>query len=182
MRIELDWTKNNGETVSINLLDLHEQHIDIIDIASALHKICRFGGNIPHHYSVLKHSINCYYISQYYGFNTSVQYATLMHDTPEAYTGDLISPIKHFIGDSFYTIENAVQNSIFSKYNVPYSEHIHRLVKDCDISLMRLEQRHFGKKNENLFMPDFIKKQDFSYRSEDSDIDTFLNIFRQFYD
>ena len=68
--------------------------IDIRDIASGLAKCCRWAGQCEGFFSVAQHSIIvsklCSPPNALWG---------LMHDSPEAYTRDMIKPIKAGLGD-----------------------------------------------------------------------------------
>lgn len=70
-----------------NLINLH-------DIANALSKDCRYGGQIPFFYSVAEHCIllASKFIEQ--GASMDVIRWALMHDAAEAYLRDIPSPIK----------------------------------------------------------------------------------------
>ena len=74
----------------IDLDNLRMEDIDIKDIAHSLSNICRFGGSARFHYSVAQHSL--YVAGQ---VASKHRLWALMHDAPEAYYGDVITPIKH---------------------------------------------------------------------------------------
>ena len=57
--------------------------IDIIDIAGALSKMCRFGGHCNKFYSISEH---CWHLS--YKASPPNRLAALMHDASEAYLVD----------------------------------------------------------------------------------------------
>ncbi len=74
-----------------NLLNPKASDIDIVDIAHALSRICRFTGHCEH-YSVAQHSV---IVSQHVAGGNAL--AGLMHDAHEAYVGDVSSPMKRAI-------------------------------------------------------------------------------------
>jgi hypothetical protein len=63
--------------------------IDIADIAHALGMLCRYGGHVRQFYSVAEH---CVLMSHAVAPENALW--ALLHDSTEAYMGDLIRPIK----------------------------------------------------------------------------------------
>lgn len=70
--------------------DPHPDDIHIVDIAHALSRVCRYGGHCLDWYSVAQHSIM---VSEIVPPRLALH--ALLHDAEEAYTGDMIRPIKH---------------------------------------------------------------------------------------
>jgi 5'-deoxynucleotidase YfbR-like HD superfamily hydrolase len=125
-------------TISGKLLDIFnpvDELIDIDDIAHALAHICRYNGHVKRHYSVAQH---CVIISNY----VKPQYALegLMDDSPEAYIGDMISPIKRIL-HAFKDIEKPLQAAIYRRYAIRSSKTSHTNVKKIDRKALRTEQR-----------------------------------------
>lgn len=107
-----------GRNVDVFNLDHADIHID--DIAHALSMICRFGGHTTFHYSVAQHSVYC--AERMYGFTRDAEQAlrALLHDANEAYLGDMIRPVKALpTMEVFRNAENAVQRTIYARYDVP---------------------------------------------------------------
>jgi hypothetical protein len=73
-------------------LDPRPEEVDIVDIASALSKICRYGGHCERFYSVAEHSVHVAY-----AVAPQLRLKALLHDAPEAYLGDVIRPLKRFL-------------------------------------------------------------------------------------
>lgn len=89
--------------------------INIIDIAQALSKQCRFNGHIPKFYSVAEHSVAVSRIC------TDWPREGLLHDGAEAYIGDMIRPLKHCGRMAQYQeIEEMWEQCIAAKFNLQY--------------------------------------------------------------
>jgi hypothetical protein len=83
-------------------LDPRADEICIADIASALSKLCRYGGHTQRFYSVAEH---CVLMARSRECPPSLRLAALMHDASEGYVVDIIRPIKpHLTG--YAAIEN----------------------------------------------------------------------------
>jgi hypothetical protein len=87
------------------------------DIAGALSKMCRFGGQIDRFYSVAEHSCLCCWQTVQDGACEGVQRAALMHDAAEAYIGDIASPLK----PAFYglaVVEARILGTVYRRFGV----------------------------------------------------------------
>lgn len=73
-------------------LDPRPEDIDIRDIAHALSNICRFTGHTREFYSVAQHSVIASMIVP-----RPSALAALLHDSAEAYMGDIARPWKRFL-------------------------------------------------------------------------------------
>lgn len=78
----------------LNLADPRPEQFTFGDIAGALSKICRFGGQIERLYSVAEHCVHCCDLARREGQNLDTQAAALMHDAAEAFCGDVVKPLK----------------------------------------------------------------------------------------
>jgi len=96
---------------------------EIEDIAHALSMICRWGGHTRFFYSVAQHS--CYACQCIRGDED--RFSALMHDTAEAFIGDVVRPIKHHL-PGYSILEHKVQREIFNRFNVPkLNEEVHKI-------------------------------------------------------
>lgn len=125
---------HTGRTIDLAGPDPAE--IDINDIATALSRICRFGGHSSAFYSVAQHSVLvCFLCSQ------EAAKAGLLHDAAEAYLGDVIKPLKVMLGEAYTSIEDRFGLAILNKYGIDAAEW-HRLytrVKVADKFALELE-------------------------------------------
>ena len=101
-----------------DFVDPRPEQIVIDDIAHALSNICRFGGHTRIHWSVAHHSLLVSRLLKSSGKSRVVQFAGLMHDSQEAYVGDIPTPLKRMLGASFSDIENRVWGVIASQFGI----------------------------------------------------------------
>lgn len=96
--------------------DPRVEDIDIVGIAHALAMTCRYGGHCKQFYSVAQHSV---LVASKAAPHNALR--ALMHDAPEAYTGDLIRPIKkHPEMVVFEWVEENVEKVICAKFDLPF--------------------------------------------------------------
>jgi uncharacterized protein len=95
-------------------LDPRAEEVYIEDIAAALSKLCRYGGQCLRFYSVAEH---CVHVSNYApaGFGR----AALMHDASEAYLSDVIRPIKSHL-TNYLEIEAELERVISDRFGLPW--------------------------------------------------------------
>ena len=65
---------------------------DLETIAYALSKQCRYNGQTNRHWSVAQHQLLCVKLAR--SNSKAIWHHFFMHDAPEAYTGDMITPLK----------------------------------------------------------------------------------------
>lgn len=112
--------------------------VTIGDIASALSKICRFAGHIHQFYSVAQHAINASWIvAPEYAFTA------LMHDTAEAFTNDLPTPLK-FAVPVFKELEARIESAMAQRFGFTYP--LPCAVKLADAQMLGLE-KHYLKRD-----------------------------------
>ena len=83
------------------------------DIAHSLSQLCRFVGSTHRFYSVAEHSLMVSHLVK-----PENKHWALMHDAAEAYTGDVISPLKKIIGGGYSDFENRILSVIEQKYTL----------------------------------------------------------------
>jgi 5'-deoxynucleotidase YfbR-like HD superfamily hydrolase len=111
------------------------EEISIEDIANSLSNICRFTGHCSKFYSVAEHSVRVSYLC-----SPENQLRALLHDSAEAFLGDISRPLKHSVGMETYRIyERQGLDAIMEHFELPFEEPAE--VKDADNRLLITEQR-----------------------------------------
>lgn len=105
------------------------------DIAHSLSQLCRWTGHTRYFYSVAQHSVYTSRICP-----PEIAFDCLMHDSSEAYLGDMNRPLKHFTaaGPAYLEIEEKVEQVIFEKFGVPYP--MSPEVKKYDVQMLYAEK------------------------------------------
>lgn len=119
-----------------DFIDPQPDQIDVEDLAWGQALTCRFGGQ-------LKPGVEFYSVAQHARLVASVvpfehALAALLHDAAEAYTGDMVGPLKQLCPD-FKAHEKRIEAAIFARFGVPLP--LDPCVKQADLRLLRTEQR-----------------------------------------
>lgn len=115
--------------------------IDLRDIASALSKLCRFGGHCRQFYSVAEHSILMAKMMRQQNGNDSVLSRwALLHDASEAYVVDIPRPAKRQLTE-YMVIEDAIQRAVAVRFDLPWP--IPQAVHEADHGILSLELRAY---------------------------------------
>jgi 5'-deoxynucleotidase YfbR-like HD superfamily hydrolase len=128
----------------LDLLDPSPLDVEIEDIAHGLARVARWNGQTEgaHIYSVAQHSLLVETIAhQRATLDRGRRLAILLHDAPEYVIGDMISPFKAVIGDSYKAVEARLLAAIYLRFGlapVP-SEELVREIKAADRSAAYLE-------------------------------------------
>src|SRR3989344_7499081 len=117
-------------------LDPRSEEVNLTDIAHSLAQQPRFNGHSIKFYSVAQHSVLVSKI-----VSPSQSLAALFHDASEAYTGDIISPLKRFLPPEFKHIEIKIENTIFEKFNIDPDKVDHKEIKNADKIIIVTEMR-----------------------------------------
>lgn len=103
--------------------------IDIIDIAHALSRQCRFNGHCHGYLSVARHCVEVSHRLEYAG--KAMALCGLLHDAAETYIGDLIRPLKYnSCFDAYFEAEERIERVIAEKFGLAYP--MPDEVKDAD--------------------------------------------------
>lgn len=111
--------------------------IDIADIAHGLSNVCRYGGHAARFYSVAEH---CVIVSQHLAPAFALH--GLLHDSAEAYIGDMIRPLKH--ADAMYEFrvaEAAIERCVAERFGLDWQGAAQAEVKSVDDRILVDEMR-----------------------------------------
>jgi 5'-deoxynucleotidase YfbR-like HD superfamily hydrolase len=115
--------------------------VKLSDIAGALSKMCRFGGQINRpFYSIAEHLYNCERLAWQRGYGRDVRAAVLMHDATEAYTQDIVKPLKIMLEPIYQTVESRVERAIARRFGIDF-DYYHSIVKEIDHIALFAEKR-----------------------------------------
>lgn len=120
------------------ILDPKPEDVSIYDIAHNLSMQCRYNGALPQFYSVAQH---CVYVAEYMearGIRNRRCLKALLHDSHEAYIGDIVTPLKVVLPD-YQQIEQKIDNAIFDKFDVPRG--FDKMIKEADKAVFATEVR-----------------------------------------
>jgi hypothetical protein len=130
-----------------DFLDPQPDQFTLGDIAGALSKICRFGGQIERFYSVAEHLVMCDRVAERDGHHLGVRKAVLMHDATEAFCGDMVKPLKVMMPE-YKTVEDRVEAVIAEKFGIDFQKH-RDVIREIDHAMLIAERRQ-------LFSPDKV--------------------------
>jgi hypothetical protein len=111
--------------------------VKIEDIAAALSKVCRFSGHIHRFYSVAQHSINASRIVPH-----QFAFDALMHDTSEAFTNDIPTPLKYAV-PMFKDLETKIETAMAKKFGFTFP--LADEVKLADSQMLMIEKLELKK-------------------------------------
>ena len=129
----------------LDLLDPSPLDIEIDDIAHGLARVARWNGQTQggHIFSVAQHSllVEALARAKVPRLDHKGRLAVLLHDAPEYVIGDMISPFKAVIGDSYKAVEKRLLAAIHLRFGLPAKlpEPLQALIKSSDRSAAYLE-------------------------------------------
>ena len=108
--------------------------VEIEDIAQPLSQICRFAGQLPYFYSVAQHAVNASYIVP-----PQFAFTALMHDTSEAFTNDIPTPLKVAV-PAFKALELDIEHAMGKRFNFQFPLPLEVML--ADRQMLGLEMRY----------------------------------------
>ena len=120
----------------LDLADPKPDQFTFMDIAGALSKICRFGGQINLFYSVAEHCVHCTNQGCRDGLPLDTQAALLMHDAAEAFIGDMVKPLKIML-PGYDEVEKKMEAAIAEKFLIDFdreSYSVHKIDQEMLIA------------------------------------------------
>jgi 5'-deoxynucleotidase YfbR-like HD superfamily hydrolase len=128
----------------LDLLDPSPLDVEIEDVAHGLARVARWNGQTmgAHIFSVAQHCLLVEVIArQRARLDRQSRLAILLHDAPEYVIGDMISPFKTVIGDSYKAIEARLLAAVHLRFGLPavLPPELLALIKAADCSAAYLE-------------------------------------------
>jgi len=129
----LTWTGKQVYPMRLTVMD-----VEIIDIAHALARQCRFNGHCDGYISVANHCVRVSEILQRSGCSVYDQRWGLLHDAAEAYLGDVITPMKRSgMFEVYYAAEQLAEAAIAEKFGLSFP--MPACIKDADTVAVKHE-------------------------------------------
>ena len=129
----------------LDLLDPSPLDVEIADIAHGLARVARWNGQTigAHIFSVAQHTLLVETVMRHEAprVDQRVRLAALLHDAPEYVIGDMITPFKSVIGESYKAVEQRLLAAIHLRFGLPPAlpAELTRLIKSSDRAAAYLE-------------------------------------------
>ncbi|MFA6266963.1 MAG: HD family hydrolase [Pseudolabrys sp.] len=129
----------------LDLLDPSPLDVELEDIAHGLARVARWNGQTKgaHIFSVAQHVLLVEALARHKTprLDDRMRLAVLLHDAAEYVIGDMISPFKTVIGDSYKAVENRLLTAIHLHFGLPAQppESWTKLIKAADRNAAYLE-------------------------------------------
>jgi hypothetical protein len=129
----------------LDLLDPSPLDVELEDIAHGLARVARWNGQTSgaHIFSVAQHSLFVEVLARARSprLDAAARLAVLLHDAPEYVIGDMISPFKAVIGDSYKAVEHRLLAAIHVRFGLPAAlpDSLKSLIKSADRAAAYLE-------------------------------------------
>jgi 5'-deoxynucleotidase YfbR-like HD superfamily hydrolase len=134
----------------LDLLDPSPLDVEIEDIARGLARVARWNGQTKgaHFFSVAQHVllVEALARAQSADLDDRMRLAILLHDAAEYVIGDMISPFKAVIGDSYKVVENRLLGAIHLRFSLPAlpTAALTKLIKKADREAAFFEAVHLA--------------------------------------
>ena len=146
--LKYDGCINTFTGLNFSFLEPKVEQINIFDISRGLSFRGHFGGQTEQFFSIAQHSLLvCDLMPSRFRNNPRMGLAALLHDASEAYTGDMVKPLKNILPE-FKVIEDKITEVIFEKFEIGIE--FLKTVKPYDIQAQDIEYNTFFKKTNNL--------------------------------
>ncbi|MEA2928813.1 MAG: 5-nucleotidase [Hyphomicrobiales bacterium] len=128
----------------LDLLDPSPLDVEIADIAHGLARVARWNGQTAgaHIFSVAQHTLLVEAMARRRtSLDRRARRAILLHDAPEYVVGDMITPFKAVIGDSYKAVEQRLLVAIHVRFGLPAAlpAELTKLIKAADREAAHLE-------------------------------------------
>src|SRR5436189_6461722 len=128
----------------LDLLDPSALDVEIEDIAHGLARVARWNGQTSgsHIFSVAQHTLLVETIARRHtSLDRRARLAILLHDAPEYVIGDMITPFKAVLGDTYKTIEARLLAAVHVRFGLPVTlpSELIAIIKAADRAAAYLE-------------------------------------------
>src|SRR5207244_10021160 len=128
----------------LDLLDPSPFDVEVADIAHGLARVARWNGQTAgaHIFSVAQHTLLVEAIARRRtSLDARARLAIMLHDAPEYVIGDMITPFKAVIGESYKAVESRLLGAIHLRFGLPRAlpMELTRLIKAADRQAAYLE-------------------------------------------
>ena len=128
----------------LDLLDPSPLDVEIEDIAHGIARVPRWNGQTigAHIFSVAQHTLLVDTLARQHGpIDDKLRLAIMLHDAPEYVVGDMITPFKAVIGDSYKVVELRLLAAIHVRFGLPpkLAAAEEKLIKQADRAAAYLE-------------------------------------------
>ena len=129
----------------LDLLDPSPLDVELEDIAHGLARVARWNGQTAgdHIFSVAQHSLLVEAVAGHLSpeLPDAARLTVLLHDAPEYVVGDVISPFKAVLGESYKAVESRLLVAIHLRFGLPAETPaaLRRLIKKADRQAAYLE-------------------------------------------
>src|SRR5207253_8114615 len=106
----------------LDLLDPSPLDVEVADIAHGLARVARWNGQTAgaHIFSVAQHTLLVEAIARRRTtLDRRARLAIMLHDAPEYVIGDMITPFKAVLGDSYKATEKRLLGAIHLRFGLP---------------------------------------------------------------
>ena len=142
--LNYDGCINTYSGLKFSFKDPKPEQIEIHDISRGLSFRGHFGGQTKNFFSVAQHSLLvCELLPTRFRNNYQKMMGALLHDGSEAYTGDMVKPLKLLLPE-FKKIETRITEVIFDKFEIDIM--ILKQIKQYDIRAQEIEYDSFSEK------------------------------------
>lgn len=138
-----------------NYWEPEKAEVTIEDLATALANVCRFSGHLHYFYSVAQHAVNTSYLVP-----KELAFTALMHDTAEAFTNDLPTPLKAAV-PVFKELEVKIESDMARRFGFIYP--LPKEVKYADSQMLKLEKEKIKRDHSHWDCLDGIETDSVEY-------------------
>ena len=143
------WAGDRYTVLSGDAVDDPANYPPIEHFIKTLSRVPRFGGWTTRPYVVAMHLLTTVHIALCRNKGklpdtelAELALAALTHDLHEAITGDMPTPVKAVLGDSWHSFEDRVEHAVLKKFGLHELNQRHAAeVKACDLIALEMEKR-----------------------------------------